>query len=71
MAKVKTKIIYRNKELEKRISAKEKADAKAYREKKKKANHSDPIAKAHKESSKSPKKMFKESMKHFNKLTKK
>lgn len=64
---VKSKTIYRNKELEKRMNAKDKAAAKAYKEKKK----SDPIAKAHKESSKSPKSMFKESMKKFTKLVNK
>lgn len=65
--KVKNKTIYVNKELEKRVNAKDKAAAKAYKEKKK----SDPIEKAHKEASKSPKKMFKESMAHLKKLTNK
>lgn len=63
---VKSKTLYVNKELEKRINAKDKAAAKAYKAKKKE----DPIAKAHKESSRSPKKMFKESMKHLNKISK-
>jgi hypothetical protein len=65
---VKTKTLYVNKELEKRVNAKDKAAAKAHKAKKK---STDPIAKAHKESSKSPKSMLKESMAHFNKLVNK
>ncbi len=38
---------------------------------KKQKSKKDPIAEAHKESSKSPKKMFKESMAHLNKLSSK
>ena len=67
MEKVKTKTLYVNKELEKRMNAKDKAGAKAHRAKKK----HDPIAHAHKESSKSPKSMFKESMKDLHKKSKK
>ncbi len=67
MTKVKTKTIYVNKELEKRMNAKDKAGAKAHKEKKK----SDPIAHAHKESSKSPKSMFKESMRDLQKKSNK
>lgn len=64
---MKNKIIYRNKELEERIDAKDKAAAKVYRENSSK----DPIEKAYKESSKSPNKMFKESMKLLDKLSNK
>lgn len=39
--------------------------------KKKTKKKSDPIAHAHKESSKSPKKMFKESMEHLHKISNK
>jgi hypothetical protein len=67
MEKVKTKTIYVNKELEKRMNAKDKAGAKAHKAKKK----TDSITHIHKESSKSPKKMFKESMAHLHKLTNK
>lgn len=62
---MKTKIIYRNKELEKRINAKDIADAKAFRERK---EREDPIAIAFKEANKSPQTMFKESMRQFNNL---
>ena len=65
MEKVKSKTLYVNKELEKRVNAKDKAAAKAYKAKKK----TDPIAHAHKESSKSPKSMFKESMNDLHKKT--
>lgn len=64
MGKFKTKTIYVNEDLEKRINAKEKESAKAFAEKKK----SDPIEAAYRESNKSPKSMFRESMKHFTKL---
>lgn len=67
MEKVKTKTLYVNKELEKKVNAKDKAAAKKHKGNKK----SDPIAKAHKEASKSPNKMFKESMSHLHKLSNK
>jgi hypothetical protein len=67
MEKVKTKTIYVNKELEKRINAKDKAAAKAH----KSLKHNDPISHAGKEGSKSPKSMFKESMKELHRMSKK
>ena len=66
MAKVKTKVIYRNKEAEKRARA---FDKKVHAEGE--ARKKDPIAHAYKESSKSPKKMFKESMSHLRSLMEK
>jgi len=42
-----------------------------FMKKKHKKKSVDPIAHAHRESSKSPKKMFKESMEHLHKLSKK
>ncbi len=63
MHKIKTKTIYVNKELDKRINEKDKASVRAYKEQKE-----DPISRAFRESNKSPRKMFKQSMSDLQRL---